>query len=74
MPYPNIREEELKNKVATDYFADFDCTQIIGNIDFCISSKFSKTKKYCLKLNLSFGQKPKKEYQKCSFLFLPLDK
>lgn len=32
-----IREEELKNKVAADYFSSFDNTKIIGNIDFCIS-------------------------------------
>ena len=32
-----IREEELKNKVAAEYFAEFDATKIIGNIDFCIA-------------------------------------
>lgn len=32
-----IREEELKNKVAHDFFSDYDTTQIIGNIDFCVS-------------------------------------
>ena len=32
-----IKEEELKNKVAHDYFPDYDCTQIIGNIDICIA-------------------------------------
>ena len=37
MPYSNIREEELKNKVAKDYFKGFDCTKIIGNIDFCVT-------------------------------------
>lgn len=36
MKYVNIREEELKNKIAQDYFGDFDCTKIIGNIDFCV--------------------------------------
>lgn len=35
--YGNIQEEELKNKVAHDYFANYDSTQIIGKIDFCIS-------------------------------------
>lgn len=34
----SLREEELKNKVATDWFARFDTTKIIGNIDFCVSS------------------------------------
>jgi hypothetical protein len=37
--YQNIREEELKNKIAADYFADFDTTKIIGNVDFCVSVK-----------------------------------
>lgn len=34
--YQNIREEELKNKVAQDYFWMYDCTKIIGNVDFCV--------------------------------------
>lgn len=33
----NIREEELKNKVAEDYFWMYDTTKIIGNVDFCVS-------------------------------------
>jgi hypothetical protein len=37
MLYANIREEELKNKVAKDYFWLYDCTKIIGNVDFCVS-------------------------------------
>ena len=37
MRYSNIREEELKNKVAQDYFWIFDCTKIIGNVDFCVT-------------------------------------
>ena len=36
MKYANIREEELKNKVAYDYFKGYDCTKIIGNVDFCV--------------------------------------
>ncbi len=39
MKYQNIREEELKNKVAQDWFADFDTTEIIGNIDFSVLPK-----------------------------------
>ena len=35
--YGNMQEEELKNKVAHDYFDDYDSTQIIGKIDFCIA-------------------------------------
>jgi hypothetical protein len=37
MTYLNIREEELKNKIAKDYFLVFDCTKIIGNVDFCVT-------------------------------------
>lgn len=39
MKYKNIREEELKNKVGSDFFADFDTTSIVGNIDFCVLPK-----------------------------------
>ncbi len=35
--YGNILEEELKNKVARDYFPAYDCTRIIGKIDFCVA-------------------------------------
>ena len=40
MNYRSInREEELKNRVAKDYFSKFDSTKIIGNIDFCVTNK-----------------------------------
>lgn len=39
MKYSNIREEELKNKVGSDFFAEFDTTEIIGNIDFSVHPK-----------------------------------
>ncbi|MEI6753137.1 MAG: hypothetical protein WCK78_08205 [Paludibacter sp.] len=46
MGYFNIREEELKNKVAQDYFGAFDCTKIIGNVDFSVTvPEFSKGQK-----------------------------
>ena len=36
--YPiDIREEELKLRVAKDWFADYDTTRILGSIDFCVS-------------------------------------
>ena len=38
MKYKRIKEEELKNKIAKDYFWLYDCTKIIGNIDFCVST------------------------------------
>ena len=41
MSYQNIREEELKNKVAQDYFSAFDGTKIIGNVDFCVTIRSS---------------------------------
>ena len=34
-----IREEELKNRVAALFFGKYDCTRIVGNIDFCVSPK-----------------------------------
>ena len=30
-----ILEEELKNKVAADWFGAFDCSRILGKVDFC---------------------------------------
>lgn len=40
-----IREEELKNKVARNYFYSFDNTQIIEEIDFSIAPKKEADKK-----------------------------
>ena len=42
MKYKNIREEEIKNKIAQDYFWLYDCSKIIGNVDFCVSMLHSK--------------------------------
>ena len=39
MKYKNILEEELKNKVAADYFGAFDCTSILQKIDFSVKIK-----------------------------------
>jgi hypothetical protein len=33
----------LKNRVAADFFGMYDCTRIVGNIDFCVSSKARDT-------------------------------
>ncbi len=38
MKYQNIREEELKNKIARDYFWIYDCTKMMGNVDFCVAT------------------------------------
>ncbi len=37
MKYQNIQEQEIKNKIAIDYFWIYDCTKMIGNIDFCVA-------------------------------------
>lgn len=34
-----LREEEIKNLVAQDIFADYDCTRIISNIDFAVTDR-----------------------------------
>lgn len=32
-----LREEEVKNKLRRDYFADYDATPIVGDIDFAVA-------------------------------------
>ena len=39
MKYQSLREEELKNKIAADFFSQFDNTEIIKNIDFAVKAK-----------------------------------
>ena len=34
-----IREEEIKNVVARAYFGSFDCTKILGDIDFSVAKR-----------------------------------
>jgi hypothetical protein len=46
MKYQNIREEELKNKVAQDYFWVYNCTKIIGNVDFCVGMHQSQNESF----------------------------
>ena len=36
------KEEELKNKVARDFFGSYDCTRIIGHVDFSVYPRSSK--------------------------------
>jgi len=38
MKYTNIPEEEIKNKVTQDFFQQFDCTTILGKIDFAVKA------------------------------------
>jgi len=39
MVYNDKLEEEVKNRIAQDYFELFDCATIIGKIDFCVTFK-----------------------------------
>jgi uncharacterized protein (DUF3820 family) len=41
MKYQNILEEAVKNKVSQDFFPKFDCTNILGKIDFAVKLKRS---------------------------------
>ncbi len=41
--YGNVLEEELKNRVAEDWFADFDTTRILGKIDFSVAVRRDAT-------------------------------
>ena len=39
MKYPKVQEEDLKIKVARDFFGKFDCTEIVEKIDFTVKAK-----------------------------------
>ena len=39
MKYKNIPEEEIKNKITRDFFQQFDCTRILGKIDFAVKAR-----------------------------------
>jgi uncharacterized protein (DUF3820 family) len=39
MQYKNILEEEIKNRITRDFFQKFDCTGILGKIDFAVKIK-----------------------------------
>ncbi|MCL1945993.1 MAG: hypothetical protein FWF51_02415 [Chitinivibrionia bacterium] len=41
MKYKNLREEELKNRVAQEFFSDFDCAGILKDVDFSVQIKSS---------------------------------
>ena len=43
MKYQNILEEAVKNKVSQDFFSKFDCTNILGKIDFAVKVKRSSS-------------------------------
>ena len=40
--YTNLQEEELKIRIAEQFFADFDCGTRIGKIDFCVTQPFAR--------------------------------
>lgn len=33
----SLREEEIKKRVAADFFSKFETSHILGNVDFCVS-------------------------------------
>ena len=35
--YNNLQEEELKIRIAEQFFASYDCGNRIGKIDFCVT-------------------------------------
>ena len=37
MKYTNIREEDIKNTVATNFFEEFDCNKFVDFIDFAVN-------------------------------------
>ncbi len=53
----SILEEELKNKVAHDYFRKFDCSQILGRVDFSVSKKINGENLFFLWAEAKAGNK-----------------
>lgn len=45
MNWSDIQEEELKNQVAAHYFGTYDCTKIVGRIDFAVTPKLKPGQK-----------------------------
>ena len=37
--YNNLQEEELKIRIAEQFFAAYDCGNRLGKIDFCVTQK-----------------------------------
>ena len=44
MKYKNLRETELINRIADDFFGVFDCNTILSNIDFAVRWKATNVK------------------------------
>ena len=44
MKYTNVLEEEIKNRVTQDFFQKFDCTKILGKIDFAVKAPLNPPK------------------------------
>jgi|GEM_PF-4466111 len=63
MHYKNIPEEELKTRIGKDYFFDYDCTKIIGKVDFCCA--------FFCKLYLTLDCKHYLENTRKVILFVP---
>jgi len=39
MKYQDIREGEVKNKITQEFFTEYDCTKVLGDVDFAVSPK-----------------------------------
>ena len=66
MAYPhNIREEELKNRIAKDWFSSYDTTHILGDIDFSVAAiregSFNTETEFLLWAEAKKGTKPIEE-------------
>jgi len=39
MNYQDIREKEVENKISQEFFTEYDCTKVLGDVDFAVSPK-----------------------------------
>lgn len=49
-------EEELKSRVASEWFAAFDCARIIGKIDFCVCRRTSASQPELMEQSLLWAE------------------
>jgi len=39
MRHQDIREKEVENKISQEFFTEYDCTKVLGDVDFAVSPK-----------------------------------
>ena len=54
--YNNLQEEELKIRIAEQFFAAYDCGNRIGKIDFCVTQKHQQQKDSAYFVSLLWGE------------------